>query len=216
MRADRPGRRDAYSCCRLLSNPVAAEIEELALAWSNVFGSCRFRRKSILENIFVAGPANNAIFAIRAHKKTKALNKVHPDSDNSITVSDSGTPPCACFTPSDNTSVYRRVKACEGWCSWSAYKKTIGFIHIQAAADKPIWYNRGIGVLPFYRQHGVGSELLRAAVNYARSHGAVAIISYTDKENNAALALHLRLGFTADYSSPVPRSELRRRLLLEL
>ncbi len=48
------------------------------------------------------------------------LNKVHPDGDNRITVRDPGTRPCACVTPCDNTSVYRRVEARTGWCSWSA------------------------------------------------------------------------------------------------
>ena len=154
---------DTYSCCRLLLSPgAAAEIEELALAWSDVFGSCRFRRKSLLERLLAAGPDNNAIFTTRSHKKT------------------------------------------------------IGFIHIQAAAEKPLWYNRGIGVLPSYRHHGVGSGMLQAAVNYVRCQGAVAIVSYTDKQNDAALALHLRLGFTADYPASGPRSELRHRLLLEL
>ncbi len=56
--------------------------------------------------------------------ETIALNKVHPGSDNPITVSDSGTPPCACSTPCDNTSVYRRVEARAGWCLWSAYYET--------------------------------------------------------------------------------------------
>ncbi len=50
-----------------------------------------------------------------------APDKVHPDGDTPINVRESGAPPCACFTPGDNTLVYRQVEAHAGRCSESAY-----------------------------------------------------------------------------------------------
>ncbi len=95
-------------------------------------------------------------------------------------------------------------------------KEIIGFLHLQAARDNSIWCNRGLGVLPAFRRRGVGRELLRAAIVFARGQRADAIISYADKDNAPSLGLHIGLGFKEDFSAPGPGSELRYRLALRL
>jgi len=153
--------RIAYSCYRL-QRPGTAEISELARVWAAVFGTCRFRRKKRLEDIFTAVPRNSAIFTAKA-----------------------GT-------------------------------EIIGFVHLQAGNDNSVWHNRGIGVLSSYRRLNVGRKLLAEAINFARQLQITAIVSYVDKGNAPALALHVRLGFKRDLSLPGQRSELRHRLRLEL
>ena len=154
------GGRTGY-CCSRLQHPAATNIDELARVWAAVFGSCPFRRKDNLQDIFTSSPENNAIFT-------------------------AGT------------------------------DKIIGFIHLQASKDNRVWHNRGIGVLPLYQGQGVGRKLLAKAVSFARQQRITALISYVDKDNSPALALHVRLGFKRDLSPVAQRSELRHRLLLEL
>ncbi len=150
----------AANCCSRLMHPAAIEIDELALVWATVFGSCRFRRRHNLKNIFTTAAEKNIIFT-----------------------------------------------AGEG--------KIIGFVHLQAGKNKRIWHNRGIGVLPSYQGQGVGRNLLTKAVSFARQQRITAIISYVNKINLPALALHARLGFKRDFSPAAQRSKLRHRLLLE-
>lgn len=154
--------RVAYSCYRM-QRPGTAEINELARVWAVVFGSCRFRRKKRLEDIFTAAPPrNNVIFTAMVGEKI------------------------------------------------------IGFVHLQAGKDEAVWHNRGIGVLSSYRRLKMGRILLAKAINFARQLKITAIVSYVDKDNAPALALHVRHGFKRDISLPGQRSELRHRLLLKL
>lgn len=53
-------------------------------------------------------------------------------------------------------------------------------------------------VAPSHRRTGVGSELLRAAVEYARSLGAIRVTLNTDKENASAQAVYESQGWKRD------------------
>ena len=53
-------------------------------------------------------------------------------------------------------------------------------------------------VVPSYRRTGVGSALLRAAVEYARSLGAIRVTLNTDKANASAQAVYEVQGWKRD------------------
>ena len=53
-------------------------------------------------------------------------------------------------------------------------------------------------VLPSQRRTGVGSELLRAAVEYARSLGAIRVTLNTDMQNTSAQAVYESIGWKRD------------------
>lgn len=75
-----------------------------------------------------------------------------------------------------------------GWCDitphereWFAHRGTMG-----------------MGVLPAYRRHGIGTSLVHAAIRHARSTGLSRIELEVFSTNLPAIALYTRLGFTKE------------------
>lgn len=60
-----------------------------------------------------------------------------------------------------------------------------------------------MGVLPEHRHRGLGFELLKAAVKYARERGIAAVDLVTDAENEAATKLYEKVGFQEKRASLV-------------
>jgi ribosomal protein S18 acetylase RimI-like enzyme len=66
--------------------------------------------------------------------------------------------------------------------SWKELRGPAGFIHDIAVAEEA-------------RRSGIGTKLMRAAVDWLRAHGAPRVILWTAAPNDAAKALFHRLGF---------------------
>lgn len=69
----------------------------------------------------------------------------------------------------------------------------VGKVHIQRGSDACGIY--GLGVLPQYRQQGIGRTILSQAVAIMKAQGAPAILLQVDADNETALGLYLSCGF---------------------
>ncbi|MFA5412158.1 MAG: GNAT family N-acetyltransferase [Candidatus Micrarchaeia archaeon] len=84
--------------------------------------------------------------------------------------------------------------------------RTIGFVHLIIGDDKILL--QGIGVLPEWREHGLGGRLLDAAVRFCDRKGADIFLKV--KPANPALNLYHKKGFTLKKIKDVYILERRR------
>lgn len=78
--------------------------------------------------------------------------------------------------------------------------KVIGWCDIQSL-DRPIFNHvgeLGMGVLASHRGHGVGSALIRAALEKAKEKGLTRIELAVRENNEPAIALYKKFGFVAE------------------
>ncbi len=78
----------------------------------------------------------------------------------------------------------------------------VGFLEVDLRShadgcnpDRPVGYIEGWYVAEDYRNRGVGKELLRAAEDWARSHGCVEMASDTWIDNEVSQRVHEALGY---------------------
>ncbi len=66
------------------------------------------------------------------------------------------------------------------------------------------WYWSGLAVHPDYRRRGIAAALFNASLAYAQQCGAAALRSEAHADNEASIALHIRLGFRSEgrFTSP--------------
>jgi ribosomal protein S18 acetylase RimI-like enzyme len=76
----------------------------------------------------------------------------------------------------------------------------VGFCHFRLREKK--CYIAGLGVLPQYRNHGVGSQLMAEALNYIDRHGGQTTFLKVRALNSAA-GLYLKYGFFEKRSGDV-------------
>jgi len=74
---------------------------------------------------------------------------------------------------------------------------------VSTALGGPVATLEDLVVHPDFRGAGIGTQLLRAAVDVARAHGCLRITLLTDKDNRRAQALYARQGFTASSMMPM-------------
>jgi len=78
-------------------------------------------------------------------------------------------------------------------------KRAIGYAHYRFYTS--IWalgtesHLEDLYVLPDFRNHGVGQQLMDFVINRARSRGAAALGLHTNENNRGAQAFYRRLGF---------------------
>jgi aminoglycoside 6'-N-acetyltransferase I len=78
----------------------------------------------------------------------------------------------------------------------------IGFIELsirayaEGCATDRVAFVEGWYVEPAVRMNGIGTALIRAAEEWARSQGCTELGSDTEVDNSASAAAHLALGFT--------------------
>jgi aminoglycoside 6'-N-acetyltransferase I len=65
----------------------------------------------------------------------------------------------------------------------------------EGCSSSPVGYLEGWYVAPHARRRGVGSALLKAAEEWARSRGCTEMASDTELANRVSEAAHLRLGY---------------------
>ena len=68
-----------------------------------------------------------------------------------------------------------------------------------------------MGVLPSHRKHGLGFQLLRVAVGYAREQGFQGLDLITDAESEAGKQLYAKIGFQEKRSSIVLHRDVTSR-----
>ncbi|MEX0666908.1 MAG: GNAT family N-acetyltransferase, partial [Acidimicrobiia bacterium] len=56
-------------------------------------------------------------------------------------------------------------------------------------------YLQRLAVSPSARGHGLGSDLVRASLRWARGHGARSMLVNTQRDNLAAASIYRQLGF---------------------
>ena len=93
----------------------------------------------------------------------------------------------------------RQLVASRNSATWIAEQNTemTGFAIVEwtEQASGVIAYIATIEVLPRFRQHGIGAELLRRLEGSANAERAIAIWLHVDMENAAAIRLYERLGY---------------------
>lgn len=106
-----------------------------------------------------------------------------------------------CFQPPERfTRRYMRgLIGSANAATWIAEEndKLTGFAIVEWAEQGSglIAYIATIEVLPEFRKHGIGAELLRRLEGSANAERAVAIWLHVDMENAAAIRLYERLGY---------------------
>ena len=106
-----------------------------------------------------------------------------------------------CFQPPERfTRRYmRRLIGSASSATWIAEEnsKMNGFAIVEWAEQGSgvIAYIATIEVMPEFRKHGIGAELLRRLEGSANAERAVAIWLHVDMENAAAIRLYERLGY---------------------
>jgi ribosomal protein S18 acetylase RimI-like enzyme len=65
------------------------------------------------------------------------------------------------------------------------------------------WYICGVAVVPEFRGHGIGTELMQIAREHALEHGYSRLSLVVFEENAAAVRLYKRLGYEVVDSAPV-------------
>jgi aminoglycoside 6'-N-acetyltransferase I len=76
-----------------------------------------------------------------------------------------------------------------------------GFVEVglreyaEGAATSPVGYIEGWYVLPQFRRRGIGTRLVQAAEDWARSGGCTEMASDTSIDNETSIAAHAGLGY---------------------
>jgi GNAT superfamily N-acetyltransferase len=86
-----------------------------------------------------------------------------------------------------------------GWCSVAPRSRLPGLQYrqaLQAIDDQPVWSIVCFFVAREFRRHGLMSELLRAALRFAREHGASIVEAYPKEVLSVELASGFR-GFVS-------------------
>jgi ribosomal protein S18 acetylase RimI-like enzyme len=79
--------------------------------------------------------------------------------------------------------------------------KVIGWCDIRAFDNRPVVAHTGLlvmGVLASHRGHGVGSALIKAALQKAKKNGLTRIELAVREKNKPAIALYKKFGFVAE------------------
>jgi len=88
----------------------------------------------------------------------------------------------AVFVAEENGVIVGYVFAALEPLSWKELRGPAGFIHDVAVADAA-------------RDHGIGTKLMHAAIDWLRGHGAPRVVLWSASKNVDAQALFHRLGF---------------------
>ncbi|MFQ5986688.1 MAG: GNAT family N-acetyltransferase [Thermoplasmata archaeon] len=116
---------------------------------------------------------------------------------------------------SDVSALYKIEKKCFGRRGFSkahiiwTLKNPQGFTYLYYADGRPVGTVMlrmegevgrvvSIGVLPDYRRHGIGGELMRQAEEFMREKGARHMLLEVGVENDEAVAFYERLGYETD------------------
>jgi aminoglycoside 6'-N-acetyltransferase I len=65
----------------------------------------------------------------------------------------------------------------------------------EGAESSPVAYLEGLYILPAFRRHGIGRQLVRAGEQWAISHGCTEIASDAQIDNAISIELHKRMGY---------------------
>ena len=74
---------------------------------------------------------------------------------------------------------------------------------VSTAEGEPACWLEDMVVLPEQREKGIGSRLLRHAIDYAKAHGFVRITLLTDLTNKDAIRFYRRHGFCPSEMTPL-------------
>jgi ribosomal protein S18 acetylase RimI-like enzyme len=106
-----------------------------------------------------------------------------------------------CFQPPLRFSraFMRRLTASMRTATWIAEQdgKMTGFgiVDLKPGTESPAAYIQTLEVLPDFRGHGIGAELLRRLESSARESGALTIWLHVDTENKVAIRLYEAHGY---------------------
>jgi len=105
--------------------------------------------------------------------------------------------------PIDSTRAFVLHSIASNWAHVIALDKgkVIGWCDIRSFGDRPVVAHTGtlvIGILASHRGHGVGSALIKAALQKAKNNGLTRIELAVRESNKPAIALYKKFGFVVE------------------
>ncbi|MFO1023153.1 MAG: GNAT family N-acetyltransferase [Planctomycetales bacterium] len=81
------------------------------------------------------------------------------------------------------------------WCLYAEGGEDFGVLLLTRHPEAGLWELVYLGIVPEFRHHGWGQELMLGALETVENEGGAAMILAVDSINNAARKLYARLGF---------------------
>ncbi len=80
---------------------------------------------------------------------------------------------------------------------WVEEGKVVGCVNAQPATSQPAaWLIANVAVHPSFRRQGIALAMMRASLDLIRSQGGTAALLQVDDDNQAAIELYRKMGFT--------------------
>jgi ribosomal protein S18 acetylase RimI-like enzyme len=91
---------------------------------------------------------------------------------------------------------YATLSPLMGGFVWMADGRLVGNVTLSAeSGQRGLWTITNVAVLPGFRRHGIGRQLMEAALDEARHRGARTLVLEVQKDNAPAQQLYHELGF---------------------